>query len=295
MLRTIDRLTDNQRTELGIPRGLHVRYKHVSGGLKRIASHLDGGVSIAHHHDEHAAGERETDECPPGCPGGELTEDEIATILVQASLPPTFSPPSAVALDGTDVESFYAPYFSGARESDGRVCACPDARWGKRTATDRRPTEWYVGFEAHLATYILGAGAHGELPLLCAGLALRPGVKDRAGAALGMVRSLTAFGPVHEVLYDRGYSTAKAEHLAHPLHELGISVTFDLHATQCGPRPGPVPGTIWVDGSLFSTALPEPLRRLDPPDVGDTPEQRGRIRDCSPPGRRTPSSRIPSQ
>jgi hypothetical protein len=39
---------------------------------------------------------------------------------------------------------------------------------------------------------------------------------------------------------------------------------MDLHKTQRGVRPGPVAGLIWVDGHLYSSAMPERLRTLEP-------------------------------
>jgi hypothetical protein len=115
--------------------------------------------------------------------------------------------------------------------------------------------------------------------MLCAGLALRPGVQDRAGACVGVIKAITTFGKIDEAIYDRGYSTAKPDNLARPLHDLGIALTFDLHASQRGLRAGPTPETIWVDGTLYSNALPEPLRDLEPPAIGDSPSVKAHRRD----------------
>ena len=35
-----------------------------------------------------------------------------------------------------------------------------DARWGHRTAAGRRPTETFLGDEAHVATYVPPVGGH---------------------------------------------------------------------------------------------------------------------------------------
>lgn len=43
-----------------------------------------------------------------------------------------------------------------------------------------------------------------------------------------------------------------------------MTLTLDLHKTQRAVRPGPAAGMIWVDGSLYSSALPEKLRALEP-------------------------------
>ena len=46
---------------------------------------------------------------------------------------------------------------------------------------------------------------------------------------------------------------------ARPLRTMGITDTKDLHETQRGVRPGPVPDTIWLDGP---GALPQDFRKL---------------------------------
>ena len=96
---------------------------------------------------------------------------------------------------------------------------------------------------------------------------LRPGVRDRCSAALAIIRRL---GSVAEVLADRAYTTAKPEHWARPLRTMGIVETKDLHETQRGVRPGPVPDTIWLDGRLHSAAIPTDLSELDPPRPADS-------------------------
>ncbi|GAA8843790.1 hypothetical protein DUHN55_09050 [Helicobacter pylori] len=111
-------------------------------------------------------------------------------------------------------------------------------------------------------TSVQQLGTDQEIPLLTVGLALRPGVRDRYPAALAIIRRLDT---VTEVLADRAYTTAKPEHRARPLRTMGITDTKDLHKTQRGVRPGPVPDTIWLDGRLHSAAIPTDLRELDPP------------------------------
>ena len=108
------------------------------------------------------------------------------------------------------------------------------------------------------------------------GLALRPGVRDRCPAALAIIRRL---GTVTEVLADRAYTTDKPGHWARPLRTMGITDTKDLHETQRGVRPGPVPDTIWLDGRLHSAAIPTGLRELDPPRPADPAGTKARRRE----------------
>lgn len=44
-------------------------------------------------------------------------------------------------------------------------------------------------------------------------------------------------------------------------------------------RPGPITGSLWIDGALYSDALPDPLRQLEPPKIGDTATQKARARE----------------
>ena len=113
-----------------------------------------------------------------------------STEIIQASLPPGYSRPTAVAIDGTDVESHTRPRKKRIGSDGGTFWSVDhDARWGHRTATGRRPTETFLGYEGHVATYIPAVGAH-PIPQLAAGLALRPGIRGRAGAALAILNAL---------------------------------------------------------------------------------------------------------
>ncbi|MCC2321347.1 transposase [Cellulomonas xiejunii] len=275
--RTLLSASPSDRFALGFPPRSVIRYRPVLSGFHALEDALGVGFFVPHNHELTADPETgEVDECPDGCPFAPATLDEVATGLVQASIPSTWTPPDAVAIDGTDVESAYRARTENMEtEADDRPAADADARWAKRTSTDRRPTEMYFGYEAHIATY--APEPQGEpLPQLAAGLAMRPGVRDRAGAALGI---LDALRHVKEVLLDRGYTTSRAENLARPLRERGIAVTMDLHTTQRGVRPGPITGSLWIDGALYSDALPDPLRQLEPPKIGDTATQKARARE----------------
>lgn len=285
--RTVAEMSPRARAQLGIPEEWVATSDARTGLDKRILDRLHAlsaatraGVSVDHDHTVWVnADTGEIDPCPTSCPALALTPEQIHSTIVQAGLPTTFPRTPAVAIDGTDVESYYAAYPHDALHPDGRICADREARWAKRTATNRRPTEFYVGFELHLATYIADEGTGNEVPLLCAGMALRPGVTDRIGAALALVDAVMSHGDVTEALFDRGYTMATGEHFARPLRNRGVEVVFDLHSSQRGTRPGPVPGTLWIDGSLYSAAIPTNLRQLEPPRIGQTSGDNARVRE----------------
>lgn len=275
--RTLKRLTPQQRATLGIPGHIRIHYKRVLSGVHAILQAARDGILADHDHDlvaDEVTGEVE--DCPPTCPFTCLSLDKLGTLIVQSGIAQNYRPPATIAIDGTDIESAIRsrPKTVGP-DGHERVAFDHDVRWGKRTATDRRPSELYVGYEAHLATYAPEVGDD-PIPQLAAGLALRPGVTDRVGAALGIIDAL---GTVKAVLLDRGYTTSRAANLARPLRERRIAVTMDLHTTQRGTRPGPMPGTVWVDGALYTDALPEPLRHLEPPQITHTAADKARIRD----------------
>ncbi|WP_143553782.1 transposase [Serinicoccus sp. CNJ-927] len=276
--RSLKLLTPSQRAQLGIPETTAIGYKRVHSGWRAIVRVVARGVLVDHDHEldvDHDTGEVLA--CPTDCPYEQVTQDEVATLLIQASLPPEFDRPPAVAIDGTDVESF-ARAHKRQVDADGASFYSfdRDARWGHRTSTDRRPTEHFFGYEAHIATYAPRVGA-APVPQLAAGLALRPGIRDRTRACLTIIDHLPRFA---EVLLDRGYTMAKASRLARPLRDRNITLTMDLHKSQRVVRPGPEPGTVWVDGTLFTSALPQTHRKLEPPEPGLTAGEKARRREA---------------
>ena len=262
---------------LGVPSGVRIRYKRVLSSWHAVLRVLSGGVLVDHDHD--LEGDELTGElapCPDDCPYLAMSLDQLATAIIQAGLPPAYARPTAVAIDGTDVESHTRPHKKRV-DADARAfwSVDHDARWGHRTATGRRPTEIFLGYEAHVATYVPPVGGH-SLPQLVAGLALRPGIRDRAGAALAVLDALPG---TNESLLDRGYTTARGDKLARLLRDRGIRFTMDLHKTQRGVRPGPIPGTIWLDGHLYTACIPERLRELEPPTLVMNESEKAHLRD----------------
>lgn len=275
--RTLRVLTPNQLATLGFPVGVTPRYKRIRSSWRAVLRVVSSGILIDHDHElEVDTNTGELAPCPMDCPHLSVTLEEFLTRLIQASLPPGYERSTTVAVDGTDVESHTRPHKKRL-DSQGRAfwSADHDARWGHRTATDRRPTEHFLGYEAHVATYVPDVG-EAPLPQLAAGLALRPGVRDRTSAVLGIFDCLPG---IREGLLDRGYTTAKGEKLAGPLRDRHIQVTMDLHKTQRGQRPGPIPGTIWLDGHLYTACIPERLRELEPPTLHMTEAEKAHLRD----------------
>lgn len=102
-----------------------------------------------------------------------------------------------------------------------------------------------------------------------------PAGSDKAAAGILAIDALITAGVrVREVLADRGYTYLKAFRWARKLHDRGIIQTIDLHTNQRGERPGPVPGTIVVDGALFTSAMPKDLRLLPKFRQGMSPQEK---------------------
>jgi hypothetical protein len=268
VVRSIASLRPFELQRLGFAGGVRPTYRQLLSGLHALIEAATSGSTVAHNHP--LGSDPKTGHvfpCPSSCPVRPGILDQVATAIIQASLP-DFAPRStAVAIDGTDVESHTRARAKFVDTSGReRCCADPDARWGKRTATQQHPTEFYIGYEAHLATYVPAVNGS-PIPQLTAGLALRPGVTDRYRAAMAIVDVL---GNLDEVLVDRGYSGASAPSLARPLRERNIAITMDLVANQRKTHPGPVTGTEWRDGHLYTSAIPPRLIELEPSSPGDS-------------------------
>lgn len=65
-----------------------------------------------------------------------------------------------------------------------------------------------------------------------------------------------------EVLADRGYSYCTPARWAHPVRARRLEPVIDLHPNQRGAHPRPNDGTVIIDGTVFTDALPHPLRDL---------------------------------
>ena len=281
-----------------------VTYDHVAHGLSRIDKSLrDGIVQTAH---GHTWLDRKTGEllpCPPGCTGGQaLGPDEFAAALLKASaagVPHTTS----FALDSTDYETAAArrswrkrpdvvdeadaPDKASSTDdfatrefpvlgTDGRLqhSLDPDARGGYRSGKGLRPKETFLGYDLHITVPVPEPGAP-PLPHVALGLVTAPAGAGKAEAGLRAVDALASTGtPVGTLLADRGYTYRKPEAWALHLVGRGITSIHDLHTQQLGVHPGPRPHTIWVDGSLYTSALPEHLRHLGGFSIGMTDQEK---------------------
>ena len=281
-----------------------VTYDHIAHNLGRIDRSLrDGGVLTAHNH---RWLDRKTGEllpCPAGCPGGQaLGPDEFAAALLKASaagVPHT----TTFALDSTDYETSAArrswrkqpdvvdsadvPDKSSSSDDfttrefpvlgpDGRLqhSLDPDARGGYRSGKGLRPKETFLGYDLHITVPVPEPGAP-PLPHVALGLVTEPGGAGKAEAGLRAVDALTSTGThVGTLLADRGYTYRKPDAWALHLVGRGIASIHDLHTQQLGVHPGPHPHTIWVDGSLYTNALPEHLRHLGGIRLGMTDQEK---------------------
>lgn len=123
----------------------------------------------------------------------------------------------------------------------------------------------FLGFDLHIIAPVPELGQD-PVPNVALSLSTAPGGGNKAAAVIEAVDALRAAGAtVNTLLNDRGYSYRVPEDWGAPLRARGIEFVHDLHTTQRGETPGPRPGTIWVDGGLFTSALPEKLRVLPKP------------------------------
>lgn len=153
--------------------------------------------------------------------------------------------------------------------------ADPDARDGHRSAHNNKPAGAFVGYDLTLAVNTRPWRGEDELPGFIAAANLTPAGSHHARAAIGLIESLHATGQnITDVTADRAYNNAKTEFWTSPLRKLGIAPVFDLTEKQRRQRPGPEPGTIIIDGTLFTDALPKHLRELPAFTVGMTSDAR---------------------
>ncbi len=132
----------------------------------------------------------------------------------------------------------------------------------------------FLGYHVHIAVDIPTLGGAPVTPLARA-IDVVPAGDSSPAAALRIVDTLTDRGTtVDHVIADRGYTYATASSWALPLTARGITQTLDLHTNQHVTRPGPIPGTVMVDGALFTSGQPKRLRELKRPSLGATAAQK---------------------
>ncbi|MFJ2645275.1 hypothetical protein ACIO1C_00825 [Streptomyces sp. NPDC087420] len=85
----------------------------------------------------------------------------------------------------------------------------------------------------------------------------------KGDAGISLIEQHLARRPhTREVIADRGYSFCTPARWAHPVRARGLEPVIDLHPNQRGTHPGPLAGTVIIDGTVFTDALPHPLRDL---------------------------------
>lgn len=137
-----------------------------------------------------------------------------------------------------------------------------DARDGYRSGKNRGRKEVFIGYGAHLSVDVASCGGN-YVPALIRGLVFAPAGSSKTAAGIELIDTLRACGDdIREVVVDRGYSYGTRDNWAEPLQEREVSQVFDLHPNQRRRKQGPKPGTLYIDGTLFSAALPERLRDL---------------------------------
>jgi len=219
---------------------------------------------------------------------------DLLTSLVRAPIPDDLLGSRNVAIDATDLESHYSPHGRnntkrGVPKPQGRATAKdpsskpprrrkggdlpilgadgrtqhtvdPDAREGYRAGKNLKPKETFFGYNLHIAVGVPPEGERAQAAL-AQGLVICPAGADSDRAGLQVIDALTRQGAaVNRICVDRGYSYRLAMGWARELQRRGIDQTIDLHRTQRTTHPGPVPGTIFVDGHLFIDSLPRSMR-----------------------------------
>lgn len=136
-----------------------------------------------------------------------------------------------------------------------------------------------VGYDLHTLVDIPAFG--GDLvPHVIRAIAVRPGGAHKGTAGIDALDAAAQTGVhVDELVADRGYTYCRTETFALPLMARRVELVLDLHRQQRGQLPGPVSGTVWVDGALFSTTLPETLRHLEPTRLGMTTTEKAQRRE----------------
>lgn len=280
-------LSPKKLRSLGVT-GDAVGYHQIYWAHKRLAQLLDEG---SFNHPHHLTVDLDTGEaapCPPDCPQV-FTHDDWGTRLAVAGVLPSMIT-TAIAIDATDQESWAHPQswdndpdvepgqLPGPEDvkkrrlrskqgwprigADGRKqhTLDPDARQGFRTSKKGRKGEVFTGYDLTFGVITRLCNNQGYVLPLILCLSVRPGGTHKGRSGIDAVDALLRAGlQVTEVVADRGYTYCTHDTWATPLRERGINQTLDLHPLQRGRRPGPIPGTVWVDGALYTSAIPDSL------------------------------------
>lgn len=162
---------------------------------------------------------------------------------------------------------------------DGRLqhSIDPDARDGYRAGKNRNRKGVFNGWDTHLSVDVPEIGGEAR-PGLIRGVSFYPAGTYKAEAGVALLDAMeTAGRKPSTILVDRGYTYLNSEQWARPVWTRGIEQVFDLHEKQRGIKPGPIPGTIYVDGGLFKDNLPKDLRSLGAFGIGMSAEAKAQL------------------
>lgn len=277
--RVTERLSPPQMHRLGLESPETVTGKYVSRTVKGIECALTGTF-------DPDSGEMLT---PPRFETG---VDDFLTTIVVSVVPSTLPASRVQSIDSTDLEAHARRRSRGARADvaadslpnedfrpgekesnhrgfpkvggDGRMqhTVDPDAREGYRAGKNGARKGTFVGWDAHFTVDTAAEGDPYRPPLIRA-MSIAPAGSSKATAGLAAIDAARRCGTVIEqLLADRAYSYLRQENWAYALADREIEPVIDLHTTQRGVRPGPAPGLIYLDGGLFTSALPTRLRHL---------------------------------
>lgn len=245
--------------------------------------------------------------------GTTITADQFMDRVIAASIPDTYMLTESAAIDGTDYETWSRRRSWGSKASlstagteipDGTLIEPtnrhvpergfpiirpgerpqhtkdPDARDGYRTGHNGRQGDVYAGYELHLAAQIRAIGGS-EVPHLLTGATVTPAGTNRGNAAVRTIEGMTNVGHrINDLCADRGYTPIRPKDFILPMWSRGITVWGDLTEAQRTQHPGPILGTVWVDGAIYTAALPEIMRDLHRPSINASTDDRRRIADA---------------
>lgn len=291
LLATIRGWTPEQRAVVGFDPDAQISYKMVTGAFEKLRTACD-------------------ESSDPRWDAGTVAQDFLTTSVCFEP------PPTAVAIDGTDICTWASmsnanpivdahpdappPPDSSAAPPDptnphakvrGRhrppAPIGPDGRWIYSGDPDARigwrspkfgQTMYFLGYEAHVVTDAPGPDGV-PVPRVVRSLHLVPAGSHRGAAGLIALERIGGVPAPCEILCDRAYNYTRAETFALPLISKGHTLIVDLHTSQYGTHPGPIPGTMWIDGTLYSTCLPAGLIESLPITLCMSDEERERAQE----------------
>jgi hypothetical protein len=204
-------------------------------------------------------------------PDGRPTEllQGLVDDLVEASIATEHKDATrALAVDGTDVESFARPPLE-----EGGPTADPEASWGHRRGNGPgQRDELFFGFYLGLAAMVREECGP-EVPELVRRALLTSCHLDPVPAFVPVLEDMVDTGvPLGDVLCDSGYSHRVPEHWALPLRARGANLVMDLHPHDRGTQ-GTFEGAICWNGGLYCPSTPAGLFELEPLARGASAEE----------------------